>query len=241
MRRMDTKVELFARAHRLGVVMAAVVFAAVLAVAIGIGSASAAPKTVVLGAAAPATPACPDNCQAIGRTTGFQTQIGKIKQPFVAKFGGRVVAWSIKLSAPTAKQVAFFNNFFGGAPAARIAVLKPINKQIKNGRMVYKLKSQGPIEQLTPFLGQTTTFTMEQPLVVKKGWVVALTVPTWAPAFAVNLGRKAAWRASRQKGKCGKPADIKAGKAHQGPGKDRLYGCAYRTARLLYSATVARR
>lgn len=221
--------------------MAAVVFAAVLALTVATGGADAAPRTIVLGAAKPATPACPNECQAIGRTTGFQTSIGKTKNPFVSPSWDRVVAWSIKLSAPTAKQITFFNDFFGGPPRARIAVLKPIKKQIKRGRMIYKLKSQGPVEELTPHLGRTITFTLQRPLVVKKNWVVALTVPTWAPAFAVNLGKKAVWRASRKKGKCNKAADIKAGKAHQGPGKDRPYGCVYKTARLLYSATVVRK
>ena len=237
---MDRQVHPFARLHRLGIVIAASVFAAVLGLAIGIGSATAAPKTVVLGAAAPATPSCPEACQAIGRTTGFQTSIGKTQNPFASPVTGRLVAWSIKLSSPTEKQMSFFDEFFGGPPRARIAVLKPIRKQIKAGRMLYKLKSQGPVEDLKPFLGTTTTFTLQQPLVVREGQIVALTVPTWAPAFAVNLGGKNAWRASRKKTKCTKPDDIKLGSAHQRPGRDRLYACLYKTARLLYSATVVR-
>jgi hypothetical protein len=235
---MGRDVHLFARLHRLGVLLASVVFGAVLTVAIGTGSATAAPKTVVLGAAAPATPSCPDACQAIGRTTGFQTSIGKVQNPFVSPVTGRVVAWSIKLSNPNEKQMTFFEDFFGGPPQARISVLKPIQKQIRVGRMLYKLKSQGPVEDLKPFLGSTTTFTLQQPLVVRAGQIVALSVPTFAPAFAVNLGGKSAWRASRKTGKCTKADDIKLGSAHQALGGDRLYGCAYKTARLLYSATV---
>jgi hypothetical protein len=237
---MGRDVHLFARLHRLGVVLAAAVFAAVLAVAIGTGTAGAAPKTIVLGAAAPATPSCPENCQAIGKTTGFQTQIGKTQTPFAAPTAGRLVAWSIKLAAPNEKQTTFFDDFFGGPPQARISVLKPIRKQIDKGRMVYKLKSQGPVEDLKPFLGTTTTFTLQQPLVVREGQIVALSVPTWAPAFAVNLGDKTSWRASRKKGKCAKAADIEAGTAHQVIGQDRAYACLYKTARLLYSATIVR-
>jgi hypothetical protein len=238
---MDRDVHLFARLHRLqrpSAVTAALVFAAVLAVAIGTGTATGAMKTVVLGAAAPATPSCPEACQAIGKTTGFQTSIGKTQDPFAAPAAGRIVAWSLKLAAPNEKQMTFFEDFFGGPPQARIAVLKPIKKRIKAGKMVYKLKSQGPVEDLKPFLGTTTTFTMEQPLVVRTGQIVALSVPTWAPAFAVNLGNKTAWRASRKNTKCNKPDDIKLGTAHQAIGQDRLYGCTYKTARLLYSATL---
>jgi hypothetical protein len=235
-----------ARLHRMSILVATVTFAVVLAIAIGGGSASAAPKTTVLGAAAPATPSCPDACQAIGKTTGFQTSIGKTLEPFAAPVTGRVVAWSIKLSRPTDKQLEFFRDFFGGEPQARLSILKPITKkakkpvrkQAKAPSTIYKLVAQSPIEQLTPFLGTTTTFTLQQPLTVRAGHIVALTVPTYAPAFAVNQGDKSAWSASRKRGKCTNAEDIKAGSAHQTLGQDRSYGCSYKTARLLYSATL---
>jgi len=212
-----------------------------LALTLGAGPAQAAPKIVVLGAAAPAVPACPDNCQAIGKTTGFQNTIGRTKSPFRVPYAGKIVAWSIKLSRPTSKQIEFFDDFFGGTPTARVSVLKPINAQIKKGNPVYELKSQSPVEQLSAYLGTTTTFALQRPLKVKKNQIVALTVPTWAPAFAVNLGGSTAWQASRKKNKCNKADDIKAGKAQQALGSDRPYGCTYKTARLLYSATIVKR
>ena len=234
---MESRTHALIRLHRLAVAVATLVFAAVLAATIATGAAVA--KPVVLGAAAPATPACPgDPCEAIGRTTGFQTMLGKKRNPFAARSAGRVVAWSIKLSAPQASQTEFFTEFFGGPPRARLSILKPIRKQIKRGKPFYKLKSQGPVEELTPFLGTTTTFTLQQPLTVAEGQVVALTVPTWAPAFAVNLGDTMVWRGSRKKGKCTTREDIKAGRPHETLGQDRLYGCSYKTARLLYSATM---
>ena len=238
---MGSQGHLYARLHRLGVLAAAVVFAVTLAIAIGVGSAGAAPKIAVLGAAAPAAPSCPQNCQAIGKTTGVQLSIGKTKGPFTVPYPGKIVAWSIKLSAPTDKQVAFFEDFFGGAPQARISVLKPVMKQIKQGKPIYELKAQSPVEDLRPFFGQTTTFQLGVPIKVKTNQVVALTVPTWAPAFAVNLGGGTSWMASRPKEKCTKAADIQAGSAQQAIGKTRSYGCIYKTARLLYSATVVGR
>jgi hypothetical protein len=75
---------------------------------------------------------------------------------------------------------------------------------------------------------------------VNTGQIVALTSKTWIPAFAVNLAQDSVWRASRQRGKCTKADDIQAGSAHEQIGQDRLYGCQYKTARLLYSATVVR-
>ena len=158
---------------------------------------------------------------------------------------GRIVAWSIKLSRPSDKQLEFFEEFFGGEPTARLSILKPIKKSPKRRQAtgeiaptMYKLKSQGPVEQLTPFLGTTTTFALQQPLKVAAGQVVALTVPTYAPAFAVSQGDKTAWRASRKNGKCTNAEDIKAGTAHEVAGQTRAYGCSYKTARLLYSATL---
>src|SRR3954447_16777438 len=135
----------FARLHRLAIAAAVAVFAAMLAAALGTGSADAAPKVVVLGAAASATPSFPTNCQAIGKTTGFQTSITGAQSPFVVPFRGRVVAWSIKTGAPSTRpnpnnnnqsDFDFFTKTFGGAPKARISVLKPINKEIRAGKPI---------------------------------------------------------------------------------------------------------
>jgi len=244
MKLMGRDVHAHARLHRLGIYGAVAVFATLLAMALGIGSAGAVPRTQVLGAATPAAPSCPNNCQAVGLTTGFQTNITGTKNPFMVPFTGRIVAWSIKTGAPSTKpnpqnnnqsDMDFFTKSFGGAPKAGIAVLKPINKG-RGG--VYKLKGQSPIEDLSDFLGQTTTFTLTQPLRVKAGQIVALTVPTWAPAFAINQSANTAWAASRSKGKCSSTSDILNGTAQQDPGSQRTYGCTYKTARLLYSATV---
>jgi hypothetical protein len=237
----------FVRLHKLGVATAVAVFAAVLAVAIGTGDAGAAPRVVVLGAATPALPSCPTNCQAVGKTTGFQTSITGSKSPFTVQFRGRIVAWSIKTGSPSTKpnpnngnqsDFDFFNKTFGGEPKARIAVLKPIMSSIKAGKPIYKLKSQSPVEDLSGFLGQTTTFTLDTPLRVKPNNVVALTVPTWAPAFAINQSANTRWQASRKRGKCNNTADILAGTPQDALGTQRSYGCTYNTARLLYSATV---
>ena len=241
MTRMGHDAHASARPRRLAAVLAAGALAAAIAFAAATGEAGAAPKTIVLGAAAPANPSCPDSCQAIGKTTGFQNTIGKTKSPFAAPFTGKIVAWSIKLSRPSTKQVEFFEDFFEGTAQARVSVLKPIMKKIKAGKPVYKLKGQTPLEQLGPFFGTTTTFALQDPLKVKEGQIVALTVPTWAPAFAVGLGGDTAWQASRKHTKCNKATDIQAGRAQQGLGSDRAYGCVYKTARLLYSATVVAR
>jgi hypothetical protein len=247
MKSMGSHAHVYARLHRLSIATALAVFVAVLAAVISTGLAGAAPRVVVLGAATPATPSCPTNCQAIGKTTGFQTAIAGQRNPFTVSFRGRIVAWSIKTGAPSTKpnpnnnnqsDYDFFTKTFGGGPKARISVLKPIMKQIRAGHPIYKLKSQSPVEDLSGFLGQTTTFTLDTPLRVKPNNVVALTVPTWAPAFSIGQAANTKWQASRKRGKCNNTEDILAGTPQDAIGTQRSYGCTYNTARLLYSATV---
>jgi hypothetical protein len=247
MKLMSHQAHVFARLRTLAIAFAVAASAALLAAILGAGNAGAAARVVVLGAAAPATPSCPTTCQAIGKTTGFQTSITGQRSPFTATFRGRIVAWSIKTGAPSTKpnpnnnnqsDYDFFTKTFGGTPKARISVLKPIMKQIKAGHPIYKLKSQSPVEDLSGYLGQTTTFTLDTPLRVKPNNVVALTVPTWAPAFAINQAANTKWQASRKRGKCNNTEDILAGTPQDALGSQRSYGCTYNTARLLYSATV---
>ena len=241
-----------ARLHRLGVVFAAIVFAVVAGIAFGTGTATAAPRVAVLGAAAPAAPACPINCQAIARTTGFQVAIDAAKSPFVVPYTGKVVAWSIKLGAPSSKavegesqsQLSFFNDEFG-ASSARLSVLKPVMKKVKQGKPIYKLKAQAPVELLEPYFGTTSTFTLKAPIKVKQNQILALTIPTWAPALSVGQSGQSVWQASRKRSRCGtspKTAleDTRAGRAQEAIGRDRAYGCVYKTARILYSATIVK-
>jgi hypothetical protein len=247
MKTMGPHAHVFARLHRLAFVLAIAVFTAVLTLGLTTGRAGAVSPVIVLGAAAPATPSCPLNCQAVGKTTGFQSNITGAKNPFVVTVSGNIVAWSIKTGAPSDKpnpsnnnqsDLDFFNKTFGGKPEARIAVLKPIMSSIRKGKPIYKLKSQSPIEDMTDFLGQTTTFTLDTPLRVKPNNVVALSTPTWVPAFAVNQSADTKWQASRKQGKCNNTSDILAGTPQDVIGSQRSYGCTYNTARLLYSATV---
>jgi len=181
-------------------------------------------------------PACPKSpCQAVGRTTAIQLVADGKRGVFKARQPGKLVAWAIDLSAPNKEQRAFFSDFFtsqvfGAKPTARIAVLRRKGK----GRD-YKLTQQGPVVDLTSALGSYQVFTLSKPLRMRKGEFLALTIPTWAPAFAVDLNRTSnIWRASRVNGKCQNEDDIKAGKAHQKVGSTREYGCDYSTARVLY-------
>jgi hypothetical protein len=181
-------------------------------------------------------PSCPDDpCQAIGSVTGFQVSAGKEKALMTAPEDGELVAWSVNLSKPKNSQQEFFGKFYkeenlGTVPTARIAVLK--HRQANE----YKLKGQGPIEELDGELGDKSRFSLEEPIPLREGDIIALTVPTWIPNFAVDLSQRNTWRASREKGKCEDANDIKKGKPQEKVGSTRLYQCLYRQARILYTA-----
>lgn len=216
------------------------VLIALIAGTAGAGAVSAGKTTVVLGAGGSLPdPSCPDNpCRAIGSVTGFQAQTVDGTLPFAVPKNtkrGKITAWSITLAQPTNTQRSFFNGFFGTPPEARIAILKRIRG---TSPPRYKLRRQSAIRVLSPYLGQTVKFKLGKALPVQKGNIVALTVPTWAPAFAIDLNKQNAWRASRQKGKCFNTTDLRQGRPHQVVDSRRAYGCRYTTARLLYTATL---
>ena len=178
----------------------------------------------------PATPSCPSSpCLAVSRTTGYQAKVGATRGLMTIPADGRIVAWTISLGKPGKKQTAFFNSKLGGDPQAQITILNPRRK------LRARAVGQGEPQKLTPYFGTTVQFPLKASIPVKKGWIVALSVPTWAPALAVGLGGDTSWRASRGKGKCN---DTGNQTAQLAPNQLAQYYCLYRTARLAYSATL---
>jgi hypothetical protein len=199
------------------------------------GAATASKTTVVLGETATTPdPSCPSlPCQAVGSVTGFQVSNGQAQLPFRVSRDGKVKSWTLTLAQPTNSQRNFFNGFFGTPPEARLAILRRVGG---TNPPRYNLRSQGSIHVLSPYLGQTVKFGAN--LKVEKGDIVAITVPTWAPAFAQGLTANNVWRASREPGKCTNSTDVRQGEPQQQVGKRATYGCKYSTARLLYTVTV---
>jgi hypothetical protein len=192
-------------------------------------SASARIKTVG-SRSAEVTPSCPANpCEVLSRTTAFQTRVGSKRNLFVSHSNGRVVAWTINLGIPKNKQRKYFEDTLGGPASAGITVLKRGDKRY--GRVI----ARSPIVQLEPYFGQTVQFPLAQSLPIKKGYVVALTVPTWAPALGLGLPRSAVWTASRDMDACD---DTQTQSAQTDINDLTRYKCFYHTARLAYSATV---
>ena len=234
---------------------AALLLAALVAIAAPRQADSAPLRVVVLGQTPTTPPAsCPgkvvngvpqSECRVEGHVTGFQSIADGVARPFEAPFEGKIIAWSITLAKPstaetktTTDEVGFFNDFLGAPAEARIGVLRPI-EDTKPPQ--YKLVRQSPIEVLNPYFGSTPVFALEHPLTVLKGQVVALTVPTWAPMFALNLSPENSWRGSRLPEHCVSREDIQGGHPQQGVGKTKTYGCYYSEARLLYTATLVKK
>jgi hypothetical protein len=178
----------------------------------------------------PTPPSCPSNpCQAVSRTTGYQAKVGTNRGLMAAPADGKIVAWSITLGSPGRRQIKFFNDNYGGAAMAGIAILKPGTK------LFHRVTGRSPLQSLQPWFGTTVQFPLGTALNVKKGYVIGLTVPSWAPALALGMGNDTSWRASRARGACDEPGTQSA----QLDLKDLAqYRCLYRTARLTYSATL---
>ena len=180
----------------------------------------------------PSTPSCPTpSCLAVSRTTGFQVKVEANNNTEAAPREGTVVAWTVTLGKPSATQIKYFNENEGGAASAGIAILRAQ----KSPKLTYKVVGQSPVVPLEKYFGKTAQFPLATTLPVKKGDIVALTVPSWAPVLALNFGKGTSWRASRGKGQCSttgtQTAQTQIGSSVQ-------YYCLYQTARLTYSATL---
>jgi hypothetical protein len=206
-----------------------VISAALAAVAL-LGVPAAAPaKIIEIGQTEEqAAPSCPRTCNAVSRTTGYQAKVGPRRGVFTVPQDGRIVAWTIQLSKPGPSQIRFFEENLGGEASAGLAVLRP------GRRLFSRTLAVSPVRRLEPFFGKTVQFALSRSIVVHKGELIGLQVPTWAPSLAVGLGGDTSWRASRSTDEC---RDTQTQTA-QREGENTQYRCLYRTARLLYSATL---
>jgi hypothetical protein len=172
--------------------------------------------------------ACPENCQAVSRTTGYQAKVGPERTLYQAPADGRIVAWTIALGKPGPKQTASFTERLGGESQAAVVVLSTEKK------LVRRVVAKAPLQKLTDYFGTTVQFPLAETLPIKKGQYVGLSVPSWAPALQIGLGADTSWRASRAKDTC---ADTSSQSALVGSRNAVPFACLFKTARLTYSAT----
>ena len=207
----------------------AAAFAAGVALACAIVPSAASARIVEVGqAAAEAAPTCPANpCLAVSRTTGYQAKVVDSRATYVVPADGKIVAFTIRLGAPNRRQVNFFEDNFGKASAG-LSVVR------RGERLFGRVVAASPIYQLSDYFGQTVQFPLDRALNVEKGNIIALTVPTWAPALSTLVEDGSSWRASRQLNGCD---NTDRQTAQTSVGALTQYRCLYR-ARLTYTATL---
>jgi hypothetical protein len=244
------------------VVGAVAVLAAV--VTTGIVSSAIAERARVLGnSPRMPNPNCPGEfCQVNGHVTGFQRAVDGKKNLFKVPKKGKIVAWGLDLSKPSKEQREVFGELaavdrFGGKPTAGLAILG------KRANQKYRLARKSPVLPVQSYLGESPTFTLNDPLKVTKGQIVALTTVTWLPNFAADneqrpISRRNIWVGSRTQKKwpddspgngernCDFPPSVPPqdqpeyyfanSSPHKKVGSERKYGCVYRNARLMYYA-----
>ena len=88
------------------------------------------------------------------------------------------------------------------------------------------MNGHSPLQRLQPYFGTTVQFPLDRSLTVRKGYLVALTVPSWAPALALGQDSGTLWRASRLTSAC------------DAPGKQSAQLGLGNQARLTYSVTM---
>lgn len=190
------------------------------------------------GATPAGKPSCPsssrDDCQAVGRVTGYMGRSGAKRDPFIVPRAGKILALTIGLGNPTAKEREFFTGLYGGPPQVRVSVLRA--GRTRRTRLSHRLLAQSQRFRVDRYFGSSPTFVFDRPIKVSRGNRVALTVPTWTPSLILGMGRSNWWRSSRRRGSC---SDVSQRAQQQFVRGLRTYGCTYFTARLAYTVTYA--
>lgn len=198
---------------------------------LGAAASTASAKTYELGASTDgASVSCPDNCFVVTRTTALQVRTGTLRYPTTVPKSGRIVAFTLQLGSLSDRQIHFFNSTYGGTSRVQLAVLR---EQARPARS-YEVVATTGVFKVQPFFGTTVQFPLKTSLAARKGDIVALTVPTWAPVLAVNLPKENGWRASRADS-C---TDLLTQTAQMTLGDATQYKCLYQTARVTYTSTL---
>ncbi|MDQ6746944.1 MAG: hypothetical protein M3010_02385, partial [Candidatus Dormibacteraeota bacterium] len=222
-----------------------------IAAALAVLPGTAGAKLVELGSTATpiASPVCPKGVSPsqcfiiLTRTTAVQSISDGLTYPTTVKQDGWVVAFTVGLSklstnvSTERNYLHILDRAYGGTPQLALTVLKP------GPRSRFTVAAQSQTFHLIHFLGSVLqeplalppSFTQFTALPVKKGEVIGLTVPTWAPVLSYNLNAsKFSYRQSRM-ANCthaagGQTAQLTVGSTTQ-------YQCSYTGTRVEYSVT----
>ena len=197
-------------------------------------------RTIELGASADHLRSrCPgDPCEVLARTTGYQGRTGAVRTPFRIPRAGTILAFTVALAPLQDSQLQFFNDTFGSPPQVRLSILRRGKR--RRTRLNHRLIAQSKLFPVADFISKTRTttptFVLNPPLRVHHNYVVALSTPTWVPAFVGGISTSNWWRSSRHRGRCS-ARFVTERTAQQHLRSVRRYGCTYKGARLMYTAT----
>jgi hypothetical protein len=208
---------------------------AVTALAVIPAGASAAKITEVGTVSDGKPPRCPEACSVVTRTTAMPTSMAGDRNTWVVPANGRIVAWSITLGSPSADDRKALEKQLGRATAGLVVV--------RRGKSVAgSVVAATSVKKLDPYFGGETTFALPTSIPVKKGDVLGLTVPSWAPTLVQGYGTDTSWRASRPAGRCGGTTEERKKDYYVdttlGVGKTGTFNCLYRAERMAYTATL---
>jgi hypothetical protein len=191
----------------------------------------------------PATGACPI---ILTEATALEVLSDTVPYPTTALHNGRIVAFTVSPATVTAADIdgtpatktqpaqPGLDATYGGVSQVAITVVRPSSTKLAPGKRVYKVVAESPLFRLEPYFGHLVQFVLSQTLPIRKGDLVALTVPTWAPLLSVNLPKtQFAWRASRTSG-C---LDYTVQAAQLLVGDSTPYKCFFNATRVEYTAT----
>jgi hypothetical protein len=189
-------------------------------------------------------PTCPKGVAAsqctiiLTRATALETIRDNIAYPTTVKQAGRIVAFTVGLSAlsssatTAANDVKFLDKTYGGDPQVAVTVLKLIGPKAQRR---WEVMQESPLVDVSTYLGQVAQFPLTTTLTVTRGETIALTTPTWAPVLTIDLSTSHfAYRQSRSRN-CNNPPG--ASQAQVTVGANTRYVCDYPGTRVEYSAT----
>jgi len=179
------------------------------------------------------------SCVSPYEVTGYQDTAANTKDdPYLIRRGGRITAFTVKLGKVTSgepnAQKEFFDSRFDAPAAVQISIVR--RGQKRRRRNDHRVVAESGIFPVDDYFGSSPTFVLDKPLNVKRGNIVALTIPTWAPVLATRQSRGDFWRSSRPEDQCG-TGEQNAPDSVQERRDLSTWGCNYRGERLLYTAT----
>ena len=171
---------------------------------------------------------CPDNCQALTRTTGYQAKVGPDRELYRAPANGRIVAWSVALGKPGPKQTAFFEERYGGTRRRRSSCSTPARSSAARSSRRRRCSGSRTTSARPSSSRSRDAADPQGPVHRADGR------RRGRRRLQIGLPSDTSWRSSRAPTGC---LDTTTQFALARRSHDALFRCLYKTARLTYSAT----